>query len=73
MTVAPTPEKLLTTAEAAELLNLKPATLVKWRATGAVLPFVRLGAKTIRYRRADVLRVISGDGPQAVKVKQLGV
>lgn len=48
---------LLTTAQAAEYLSIKPATLAVWRSTNRVqLPFVKLGGSggQVRYRRADL-------------------
>lgn len=39
----PHPE-LMTTAQAADLLHLKPQTLRKWRVTGAGPRYIRLGA-----------------------------
>lgn len=58
---------LLTPAEVADLLKVKPRTLEDWRLgrAGPALPFVRLG-RTVRYRAADVQRLIAdcvrGDG-----------
>jgi hypothetical protein len=46
--------QLLTEAQTAAVLNLKPATLRHWRWSRSGLPFVRLGTKAIRYRAADV-------------------
>jgi len=46
---------LLTTEEAAALVDAKPQTLAIWRCTGRHnLPYVRVG-RLIRYREADVL------------------
>jgi predicted DNA-binding transcriptional regulator AlpA len=48
-------EPLLTTAQAAELLNLKPDTLCVWRSTRRPHQpaYVKLG-RAVRYRRADL-------------------
>lgn len=46
---------LLTTEEAAALVDAKPQTLAIWRCTGRHnLPFVRVG-RLIRYRETDIL------------------
>lgn len=51
-------DELLSTPEAAALLNIKPGTLEVWRANKRYpLPFVRVG-RTIRYRRGDLVRFI---------------
>ena len=51
-------KELLTTAEAANFLALKPASLTTWRCTGAVrLPFVKIGG-AVRYRRRDLERYL---------------
>ena len=56
---------LLTPRETAELLHVRPRTLEDWRsrATGPALPFVRLG-RAVRYRRADVERLIESSTQQ---------
>jgi predicted site-specific integrase-resolvase len=49
------PNQMLTTAEAATLLGLKPATLANWREDGFVdLAFSKFGS-CVRYRYADVV------------------
>ena len=51
----PDPNQMLTTAEAATLLGLKPATLSNWREDGSVdLAFSKFGS-CVRYRYADVV------------------
>jgi predicted DNA-binding transcriptional regulator AlpA len=50
-----TTAKLLTTEEAAAIINLVPRTLKKWRGQGKGPRFSRLGHKTVRYTEADVL------------------
>ncbi|MBX3511002.1 MAG: helix-turn-helix domain-containing protein [Hyphomonadaceae bacterium] len=57
MAILPTtvtdPNQMLTTAEAAALLGLKPATLANWREDGSVdLAFSKLGS-CVSYRYAD--------------------
>lgn len=48
------PSGLMTTAQAAEYLMLKPATLCVWRTTNRrKLPFVKCGGR-VAYRRADL-------------------
>ena len=45
---------LLTTAEAAEILGVKPETLTVWRCVKRYdLPYVRVG-RSIRYRQSDL-------------------
>jgi predicted site-specific integrase-resolvase len=52
---APDPNQMLTAAEAATLLGLKPATLSNWREDGSVdLAFSKFGS-CVRYRYADVV------------------
>jgi len=49
-----TARDMLTRAEAAEYLGLRPQTLATWATTGRYdLPFVRVG-RAVRYRRADL-------------------
>lgn len=51
--------RLLSPNDVATLLDVKTCTLEKWRETGRVeLPFVKLGAKAIRYRYRDVVAFI---------------
>lgn len=48
-------DRMLTEAEAAEYLAVKPQTLACWRSNGRVaLPFVRLSPKAVRYRLSAV-------------------
>jgi excisionase family DNA binding protein len=49
--------ELLTTAEVAEYAKVSPQTVRRWRYDGD-LEFVRLGYRTIRHRRADVVETI---------------
>ena len=46
---------LVTTEEAARLLDLKPSTLTNWRCTKRVnIPYVKIGGRHVRYRLEDV-------------------
>lgn len=49
-------EKLLTTAETAEMLRISLPTLHRWKKNG-VIPHVRLN-KSIRYRESDIMKVL---------------
>ena len=55
MNVQPRPrDPLLSEAEAAELLNVKPATLSVWRCTRRYpLRYVKVG-RYVRYRQSDI-------------------
>ena len=50
------PELLLDSAETSRRLSIGDRTLRRLKASG-VLPHVRLGARTVRYREADVDRL----------------
>jgi excisionase family DNA binding protein len=53
---------LLTREETANLLTLKVTTLAAWATKGwyaSELPVVRIGNRTVRYRREDVERFIA--------------
>lgn len=51
-------DKMLTEAEAADLLGCKPSTLNNWRATKRVsLPYVKVG-RLVRYPLSGVLAFI---------------
>ena len=56
--------QLLDTAQVSSLLNLRAATLKKWRLTGTGPKYLRVGKRAIRYRLADVKRFIA-DGNAA--------
>jgi hypothetical protein len=43
-------QRLLTSAEAAEMLSLSPRTLEKWRSTGGGPKYLIIGKKVVRYR-----------------------
>ena len=47
-------EQLLDTRQAASVLGLQPGTLETWRWRGDGPPHVRLSARAVRYRRADL-------------------
>ncbi len=50
---------LITAAEAAKLLGIKPRALRADRESGRLLfPYVRLGPKTFRYPRGELLRIV---------------
>lgn len=53
-----TSEKLLTTAEAAELCGVREQTVMAWRSrqTPDRPQPVRVGTRSVRYREADVLK-----------------
>ena len=52
--------RLLTTAEAAEILCVSRAFLERDRWAGAQVPFVRVGSRAIRYRESDLWDYING-------------
>lgn len=52
-------DELLTTSQVAELAHVSEQTVRRWRFDGD-LPFVRLGYRTIRHRRGDVLALLEG-------------
>jgi hypothetical protein len=51
---------LLTPAAAAAMLGVTPKALERWRGTGAGPVFVRLSAKSVRYRPADIAAFVEG-------------
>lgn len=54
MTTATNDKQMLTEAEAAEVLGIRPQTLTAWRTLGRYnLPFAKIG-RTVRYRRSDL-------------------
>ena len=50
------------TQEAARMANLSPATLATWRSRGGGPKFRKLGNKTVRYIRIDVLEWMQSNG-----------
>lgn len=59
--------ELLTPIEVSKILKVSPRTLEDWRAgrCGPELPYIRLGARTVRYPRKGVQRLVDGSPPQA--------
>lgn len=53
-------EQLLNTRDAARYLGVSMSFLEKDRWAGARIPFVRVGSRAIRYRRADIDAYIAG-------------
>lgn len=52
--LSPTANRLLTTDEAAQILNIQPKTLTYWRCVKRyTLPYIKVG-KSCRYRRSDI-------------------
>lgn len=49
------PDSLLREEEAAAFLNCTPRALQAWRKRGDGPPYIRLGSRSIRYRRRDLL------------------
>lgn len=47
-------DKYLTSKELAKLLNVSPAWCEYHRWKGDGIPFVRIGTRTVRYKRTDV-------------------
>jgi excisionase family DNA binding protein len=54
----PAPTDLFTTDEACRVLKSDERQVRRWRASGE-LPYVRLGHRTIRFRRQDLERFIA--------------
>lgn len=55
MTATDFPPKLLTEAQAAEILGIKPQTLTVWRCTRRhELPHIKVG-RAVRYRLSDLM------------------
>jgi hypothetical protein len=59
-------DRLVSRAEAARILSLKPGTLAKWAMTGQHLRVVKLG-RTARYRLSDVQRLVAGTSTVAAQ------
>jgi excisionase family DNA binding protein len=51
---------LLTTKEAARLLKVSSAFLERDRWAGARIPFIKVGARAVRYRLSDLERYLEG-------------
>lgn len=54
------PAVLLTERQAADFLRCSPRTLQAWRVRGGAVPFVKLGSRCVRYRKADLERWVDG-------------
>lgn len=52
-------QPLLTTKEAAKYLGLSKAFLERDRWAGASIPFLRVGARAVRYRVSDLERFLN--------------
>lgn len=52
------PDSLLTTAEAAKYLRVKPSTLEQWRWTGSKLQYIKIG-RLVKYRKSDLDSFVS--------------
>ena len=48
-------ETLLTEVQAAELLQVTPRAVQKWRAEGTGPRFIRISGRCVRYRRRDLI------------------
>lgn len=55
----------MTPREAADLLRVEPSTLKTWRRREQGPPFVRLGARTVRYERRAVAAWLERDEVRA--------
>jgi len=49
------PDQLLRECEAAQILGFTPRALQNWRIRGGGPVFVKVAARSVRYRRADLL------------------
>ena len=52
-------KQLFTTQEAAHYLSLSKSYLDNDRGKNALIPFIRIGSRTVRYRREDLDKFIS--------------
>ena len=52
--------RLMMTAKVSELTGLSERTLLRHRSEGGGIPYVRLGAKRVAYREADVRAWLAG-------------
>lgn len=53
-------DRLLTTRDAAEYLKVSKAFLERDRWAGARIPFIKVGSRAVRYRRADLDAYLDG-------------
>lgn len=56
-----TQSQLLSTPEAAKFLNVSAAFLERDRWAGARIPFIKLGARAVRYRLNDLVEYIESN------------
>ena len=49
----------LNTAQAAEMLGVRPATLRGWKAQRLGPPFIQLSPRCVRYAESDILRYVN--------------
>lgn len=56
--VIPLKNNLMTQEQAAEYLEVHPATLTKWRLDGKGPNYIQLGEKKIRYKMEDLIQYI---------------
>jgi excisionase family DNA binding protein len=54
MTASTTDSEFLTDSQLCELLHVDARTTLRWRNAGGGPPFVRVGARRVLFRRADV-------------------
>lgn len=59
--------ELLTTAQAAQLLNVGQRTLWRWSRSGIAPPPVQIGGSAIRYRRDEYLQWIADGCPRVIR------
>lgn len=64
-------EKLLTTRQVAEMLNIKPVTLKVWRIRGQGPAWVKVGSKAVRYHMADIQDFIRSTSRAALASSKL--
>jgi excisionase family DNA binding protein len=56
----PPSNRWMTTAEAAEYLDVKPGTLEKWRFLKKGPRYYKIGSKQVRYRQSDLDAFLEG-------------
>ena len=54
------PEKLYTTEEAANLLNISKITLHRWKDAGRIAPVQVKGSRKLLYAESEIKRVLNG-------------
>lgn len=50
--------KLLTASQVADILNISPSTLYRWKREGRLPSSIQLGPKTTRWRESEILAFI---------------